>query len=169
MTNDRTASEKPMVGRILEGAAHILHRESDANDRVQPVPGGESSIAPHDSGWAELLSRDATIRYGRGHLMIWPGATPDPTATGAARVHPDAVFPMGDQAPGLRGELRSFTADGDLLPPSGGPFSIRPELDNGTVYPVVIPGPIVIELNGALPLRWMDGELPSAMREMGGE
>lgn len=168
MTNEHP-TDQPMVAKILQGATHILRRESAADDRAQAVPGGESSIAPHDSGWAELLSRDATVRYGRGHLMIWPGVKPDPTANGAARVDPDAVFPVGDQAPGLRGELRSFTADGDLLPPSGGPFAIRPELDNGAVYPVVIPGPIVIEQNGALPLRWMDGELPSAMREMGGE
>lgn len=162
-------NEEPMVSKILHGAAHILHRETAPNAGGEAVPGGEASVAPHDSGWAELLSRDATIRYGRGHLMIWPGVRPDPTARGPARVEPDAAFPVGDQAPGLRGELRSFTADGDLLPPSGGPFSIRPEHDAGAVYPVVIPGPITFELNGALPLRWMDGELPSAMREMGGE
>lgn len=159
---------RPIVGRLAGRVTQMLRREPAARTASE-APGGESSVAPHDSGWAELLSRDATVRYGRGHLMIWPGVQPDPSATGASRVDPDAVFPVGDQAPGFRGELRSFTADGDALPPSGGPFSIRPEHDSGAVYPVVIPGPIVIEQNGALPLRWMDGELPSAMREIGGE
>lgn len=135
----------------------------------EQTPGGESSIAPRDAGWAELVSRDASVRYGRGHLMIWPGVRVEASANGPTRIDADAAFPVGENAPGLRGELRSFTADGDPVPVSGGPFSVRPEQEGGTAYPVVLSGPLELGTNAVLALRWMDGHLPSALSEVGGE
>ena len=129
-------------------------------------------VASRDAGWAELLSADGHTRLGRGHLMVWAaeaGVVADPAAPASdASVEEDAVQPLGDSAPDLHAELRSFAPESDL-PSVGLDCLVAPEGEEGR-YSV-----IVREVNAGEPgeksviaLDWPDDELPATLRELGG-
>lgn len=126
------------------------------------------AVATRDAGWAELWSADGDRRYGRGHLMIWPGGpSADASSTSAGtEVHEDSAQPVDDSGPSLHAELRGFTFDGE--PPAvGDALTIRPEKEQDS-YAVSVLEVEHAEPNGRIALDWPDDRLPAALAELGG-
>lgn len=128
----------------------------------------DEAVATRDAGWVELWSADGDRRYGRGHLMVWPGEpSPDASAaSGGTEVHEDSAQPVDESGPALRAELRGFTFDG--APPTvGDSLLIRPEKEQAS-YTVCVLEVEHAEPNGRIALDWPDDRLPASLEELGG-
>ena len=128
----------------------------------------DEAVATRDAGWVELWSIDGDRRYGRGHLMLWPGepSTDASAASAGTEVHEDSAQPVDDSGPNLRAELRGFTFDGE--PPAvGDALAIRPEKEQDS-YRVCVLEVEHAEPNGRIALDWPDDRLPAALAELGG-
>ena len=127
----------------------------------------DEAVATRDAGWVELWSTDGDRRYGRGHLMLWPGGPDSDSAVShGTEVREDAAQPVDEGGPSLRAELRGFTFDGD--PPTvGDSLLIRPEKEQDS-YSVLVLEVEHAEPNGRIALDWPDDRLPAALAELGG-
>lgn len=138
-----------------------------AQDAVPQQPHHDEAIAPRDAGWAELWTADGSTRLGRGHLMIWADAAHIGTAVTDSGVHESSAQPLGEDAPDLMAELRSYTAEG-MLPEVGARLLVAPE-QSPERYTVVVKEAIAEDGDkGVIALDWPDNELPAALAELGG-
>jgi hypothetical protein len=144
---------------------------TEASGRVEDNGALAGRGSPQDVGWGELVDESGSV-LGRGHLFVSPNAQ-----TSAAVAHVDKPQEPGDDA--WTGRLDSFRASaamGELT----SKYRLRMELPDekaasgsrATGQELAVEVTAAQELEPgkyALELRSMDGVLPAALTELGGE
>ncbi|MCK9487716.1 MAG: hypothetical protein M0R73_13665 [Dehalococcoidia bacterium] len=173
--SEKRESGMPSLGGLVERLRALVRPGRPSAAASGKARGSASlGVAPRDAGWAELVTADGQTRMGRGLLLIWPTDSTRPSlgdksSAGAApaRVGKDSALAVGDRAPHLRGELRSFRVDAGP-PVRGDSLAVRPENETG-MYPVVVQSFDDRDGQPVVHLDWSDERLPAAIRELGGE